>query len=212
MEPEVETPGEAVESEEDSKRSRRRRRRRRSRSKDDEEQARQTDAVAALLKKAGQTGSSARPDRPARDAPRSEPARAAAADARPPAEDGRKAPPPARDKSLPGKLISGSRDKPDKPAAEKLPKRLTNKQIARKLSKARRRAQACLRQFGYYKQTLRVRLTIRGATGRIVSAKALGRYKGTAVGRCGERAVKGAQFSRFSDANQVYTMVAIVIR
>ncbi|MFH2007105.1 MAG: hypothetical protein ABI333_11010 [bacterium] len=88
-------------------------------------------------------------------------------------------------------------------AGPRLPKRLGLDAVARAARQVRGRVEACLKQFGFGVKTVRVLLTVSGATGRVETALAQGRFKTATAGRCIENAARSLEFKPFSRRRQV---------
>lgn len=87
-------------------------------------------------------------------------------------------------------------------ARPSLPTQLPRAAVTRALAQVRSPIQACLRRFGFGHATIRLRLTITGATGRVSGARAMGRFRDTPVGRCAQRRVRNLRFGRFARTSQ----------
>lgn len=178
---------------EESARDRKRRRKKRSRrskDRDDEEEAPAPAApgysLYATLNAAGTASAPVRAETPKPLAVATE-----AAGAPPPAE---------KTYRMLKAAASGDERKPT--ARPSLPARLSSSAVTRALGKVRSPIQACLRRFGFGHATLRMRVTVNGATGRVSSARAVGRFQGTPVGRCALRRVHNLRFGRFARTSQ----------
>jgi hypothetical protein len=52
---------------------------------------------------------------------------------------------------------------------------------------------------------LRVRVSVKGSTGRIVSARVKGKFAGTPTARCALRAVRRLRFPKFQNSTQKFS-------
>ncbi len=98
--------------------------------------------------------------------------------------------------------VAASRETAKPTAGPSLPPRLPASAISRGLGQARSAVQACLRRFGFGHATIRLRVTVAGATGRVTAARALGRFGASPVGSCALRRVRSLRFPRFARSNQ----------
>ena len=98
-----------------------------------------------------------------------------------------------------------SRSTPPK-AAPQRPGRLGRRTLTAALPRLRGPVQRCLTQFGFGAQTVHVRLTIQGATGRISAARLLGRHAESPAGRCAARGLRGLKIAPFTSAHQAVTL------
>ncbi len=90
-----------------------------------------------------------------------------------------------------------------KPAADAtLPVRIPVAAVTRAVRRIQGSVQACLRRFGFGHATLRLRLTVSGTSGRVITAAALGRFGGSPAGSCAQRSVRNLRFPRFSRRSQ----------
>jgi hypothetical protein len=89
------------------------------------------------------------------------------------------------------------------PAAVDIPDKLTAATLRTHLSSAKSQAKTCApRQGATSGESVQVKLSIVGATGRVISATAVGDHAGTALGRCVVDELSAATFPRFSAAQQ----------
>ncbi len=98
----------------------------------------------------------------------------------------------------------GERNKPA--ARPALPARIPASAVSRALGRIRGGVQACLRRFGFGHATIRLRVTVAGATGRVSGARVQGRFSSTPAGRCALRRVRSLRFPRFSRTNQTVVL------
>jgi len=96
------------------------------------------------------------------------------------------------------------------PVVEALPVTLPPAQVLARLRTRAGQVTACLRQFGFVRDTVQVRVTITGATGRPSAVQALGPFAGTPAGRCAERSFGGLTLGRFQSASQSVTLPFLV--
>jgi hypothetical protein len=96
------------------------------------------------------------------------------------------------------------------PAVAALPTTLPTALVLARLRSRSNRVSACLRQFGFLRDTVQVRVTISGTTGRAASVQALGQFAGTPAGGCVERALGGLDFGRFQADTQSVTVPFVV--
>jgi hypothetical protein len=104
-------------------------------------------------------------------------------------------------------LLAGRKGarKPDTRATSaSLPKRLSTSQVKRVMSRANSRMKRCYQK---HKKAglLKVRVTIKGSTGRITSATVTGKFSGTPTGRCALRAVRRLRFPKFQNSTQKFS-------
>ncbi len=87
---------------------------------------------------------------------------------------------------------------------KKLPKILTRKQLSRVIMSSRSRLASCLKM---HKVTtaVTVRFVIRGATGRVVAVRVVGRTSGDKVVRCLRGRARAIRFPQFSGADTPHT-------
>jgi hypothetical protein len=84
-----------------------------------------------------------------------------------------------------------------------LPKRLSPGDIRRGVGRVLGSARACHNRYKVA-GTCRVRVVIRGSSGRPTSVRVLGKFSGTPTGRCVKRAFKRARFPRFRQQSQSF--------
>ncbi len=92
--------------------------------------------------------------------------------------------------------------KTDEPKSTKdLPLTPNSSQVRSAMAKVKPDAKACrTRHGGSAGEKVRVKLSVVGTTGRVVSANAIEDHAGTALGRCVAKALSGATLPRFSKA------------
>ncbi len=79
-----------------------------------------------------------------------------------------------------------------------LPQKLTSIDVRRGFATVKPAAKACGRKHGASSGTkVKVKVSIEGATGKVISAKAIGDLADSPVGTCVSDALRGAQFPRF---------------
>lgn len=108
-------------------------------------------------------------------------------------------------------LLLGSEDREPTPRAENsadLPATLDRAQLVQGLRDVTRLARNCSDTL----DRAPVSFTIEGATGQVRSARIRGPLAGTAEGLCVERALQGAQFSRFTEPLQTVSSYTLIIR
>ena len=89
-----------------------------------------------------------------------------------------------------------------------LPQRLSPGAIRQGVARVVGSARACYKRYGVA-GTVRVRVVIKGSTGRVVSAHVLGSFSGTPTGRCVVRAFRRARFKRFKAQSQSFVFPMI---
>jgi hypothetical protein len=77
--------------------------------------------------------------------------------------------------------------------------KLTQSQIREGFSKVKGKAKACGGEPGV---TVRVKVSIAGDTGNVISVDALDDHAGTPLGKCVADALKDASFARFTSESQ----------
>ena len=100
------------------------------------------------------------------------------------------------------KCQGGSAPKPknEEVLAPKLPEKLSAAQLRQGFNKIKPKAKICgLKNDGPPGTSVKVHVSIEGATGKVDSVKALGQHAGTPLGNCVEDTVKGAVFEKFKD-------------
>jgi len=90
----------------------------------------------------------------------------------------------------------GGNDAPD----PSLPKKLGQTQILSGISAAKSAAKSCGSG-----ATVAVKFSVKGSTGKVISAKAQGEHAGTSIGKCVEGAAKKASFPKFQASQQGFT-------
>ena len=86
--------------------------------------------------------------------------------------------------------------------ASNLPAKLTAKDLMAGISKVKSAAKACGPKNGVSGVKIPVKLSIKGSTGKVISAKASGEYAGKPVAKCIEGALSKASFDKFSATQQ----------
>ena len=89
-----------------------------------------------------------------------------------------------------------------------LPQRLSPGKIRSGVGRVIGSARACYNRYRVA-GTCRVRVVIKGSTGRVGSASVLGSFSGTPTGRCVARAFRRAKFSRFKATSQSFVFPMI---
>ena len=81
---------------------------------------------------------------------------------------------------------------------------LSRSQVKRVMSRANGRMKRCYQK---HKEAgmLRVRVSVKGSTGRIVSARVKGKFAGTPTARCALRAVRRLRFPKFQNPTQKFS-------
>ena len=98
--------------------------------------------------------------------------------------------------------VAAGGERPKPVARPSLPARIPASAVTRALGQVRSGVQQCMRRFGFGRATIRLRITVSGATGRVTAARALGRFGGAPAGRCAQRRVRSLRFGRFSRSSQ----------
>jgi hypothetical protein len=74
------------------------------------------------------------------------------------------------------------------------------------MSRHEPRIKRCLKKFGLFYRRLSARIVIQGKSGRVVSARVLGRYRGAPVAHCVQRRLRRVRFPRFRQSRQRVTL------
>ncbi|KIG17994.1 Serine/threonine protein kinase PrkC, regulator of stationary phase [Enhygromyxa salina] len=92
----------------------------------------------------------------------------------------------------------GQKPKNEEVLAPKLPEKLSAAQLRQGFNKIKAKAKTCgLKHNGPSGTSVKIHVSIQGATGTVDSVKALGEHAGTPLGNCVEDTVKGAVFEQF---------------
>lgn len=93
---------------------------------------------------------------------------------------------------------SGPKPKNEEVLAPKLPEKLSAAQLRKGFNKIKPKAKVCgLKHGGAAGTSVKIHVSIEGATGKVDSVKALGKHAGTPLGNCVEDTVKSATFEQF---------------
>jgi hypothetical protein len=87
--------------------------------------------------------------------------------------------------------------------APKVPDKLSTSQLKEGFNGIKSSAKKCGAQHGAVAGTsVKVHVSIEGATGKVTEVRAIGEHAGTPLGSCVEDAVKNAQFQVFKNPSQ----------